>query len=199
MPSLVELRTFSDPPVPPGASPFLTPVRPAPISVVPADPAWSEQFATQEAVIREALGARVLRIDHVGSTSVPGLDAKPVIDIDLTVADPGDEVAYVPALVACGFEHTIREPWWYGHRMLRGEDPAVNLHVFGPDSPETWRHLILRDHLRRDAADRALYAAVKREAAESATARGETMDQYNARKQEALRGIVRRAMQAAGI
>jgi len=175
------------------------PVRTAPISVVPADPVWSERYTALEAVIREALGTRVLRIDHVGSTSVPGLDAKPVIDIDLTVADPDDEDAYVPALVACRFEHTIREPWWYGHRMLRGEDPATNLHVFGPDSPETWRHLILRDHLRRDEADRALYSAVKREAAEAATARGETMDQYNARKQDTLRGILRRAMRAAGI
>jgi GrpB-like predicted nucleotidyltransferase (UPF0157 family) len=81
------------------------------------------------------LGWRVLQLEHVGSTSVPGLAAKPVIGIDLTVADPGREQDYVPALEAARFQLLIREPWWYGHLMLRADQPPCNLHVFGFDSP----------------------------------------------------------------
>jgi GrpB-like predicted nucleotidyltransferase (UPF0157 family) len=77
----------------------------------------------------------VLQLEHVGSTSVPGLAAKPVIDIDLTVADPGRERDYVPALEMIGFRLMIREPWWHGHRMLQADEPPCNLHVFGFDSP----------------------------------------------------------------
>jgi GrpB-like predicted nucleotidyltransferase (UPF0157 family) len=78
----------------------------------------------------------------VGSTSVPALPARPVIDIDLTVADPDCEQDYVPALEAIGFRLAVREPWWYGHRVLRADDPRCNLHVFGFDSPEIVRHRV---------------------------------------------------------
>ena len=81
----------------------------------------------------------MLQLEHVGSTSVPGLAAKPVIDIDLTVADPGREQDYVPALGAIGFRLTIREPWWYDHRMPAADEPRCNLHVVGFDSPEPLR------------------------------------------------------------
>lgn len=164
---------------------------------MPYDEDWSGLFARVATGIRDVLGPRALRVEHVGSTSVPGLAAKPIIDIDLTVADSADERVYIPALTAAGWVHTVREPWWHEHRMLRLIEPRVNLHVFGPGSPETWRHIILRDHLRRDGADRELYAAIKHESARTSSAAGETVDEYNTRKQRVLREIIGRALDAA--
>jgi GrpB-like predicted nucleotidyltransferase (UPF0157 family) len=89
----------------------------------------------------------VLVVEHVGSTAVVGLPAKPVIDIDLTVADSVDEAAYVPALEGVGFRLVIREPWWHEHRCLVHDDPRCNLHVFSPGAPEPVRHRIFRDWL----------------------------------------------------
>ena len=85
--------------------------------------------------IRDALGDRVLELEHVGSTSVAGLAAKPVIDIDLTVADSSDEAAYVGDLEAIGYELRIREPNWHEHRCLMMERPRSNLHVWTPGQP----------------------------------------------------------------
>ena len=95
-----------------------------------------------------ALGDRVLTLEHVGSTSVPDLPAKPVIDIDLTVADSSDEAAYVPALEEAGFALRIREPRWHEHRCLVSFAPAANLHVWSPGSPEAIRHHMFHDWLR---------------------------------------------------
>jgi len=201
MPSRAEIVSFDDSPPPLGASPWVAPGG-APeigIEVTDPDPAWPRQFDGLAGRIRDALGWRVLQLEHVGSTSVPGLAAKPVIDIDLTVADPGREQDYVPALEAIGFRLTIREPWWYGHRMLRTEEPPCNLHVFGFDSPELIRHRILRDWLRGNPADRDRYAATKRQAASDANAGGEHVMQYNARKQQVIREIYHRAFAAAGL
>jgi GrpB-like predicted nucleotidyltransferase (UPF0157 family) len=134
------------------------------------DPAWPDRYKMEEAAIRAALGRGVLRIEHTGSTSVPGLPAKPNIDILLLVADPADEPAYVPALEGIGYVLRAREPDWYEHRILhrRTENGApynVNLHVFAPDTgaPEIDRILAFRDWLRTHPADRDYYAAAKRE------------------------------------
>jgi GrpB-like predicted nucleotidyltransferase (UPF0157 family) len=149
--------------------------------------------------IANALGDGALAIEHVGSTSVPGLAAKPVIDIDLTVADSRAEETYVPALERRGFVLVIREPWWYEHRCLRGEDPACNLHVFSPDCPEAERHRVFRDWLRAHPEDCSRYAAAKASAAEATLAAGgHTMD-YNARKEAVLREIYDRAFRALGL
>jgi GrpB-like predicted nucleotidyltransferase (UPF0157 family) len=169
------------------------------IEITDPDPSWPRQYDRLAGRIRESLGWRVLQLDHVGSTSVPGLAAKPIIDIDLTVADPGREQDYVPALEAIGFRLTVREPWWYGHRVLRAAEPPGNLHVFGFDSPEPIRHRILRDWLRGNPEERDRYAAAKREAASAANAGGEHVMQYNARKQQVIREIYHRAFVAAGL
>ncbi|MFL5944372.1 MAG: GrpB family protein [Gaiellaceae bacterium] len=125
-------------------------------------PRWFEQAAAR---IRDALGDKALEVQHVGSTSVPGLPAKPLIDINLVVADTTDEDAYVPPLEAIGYVLRIREPDWYEHRLLRGYDPPVNLHVFPQGCEEVERMLRFRDHLRTNDADRELYARTKRELA----------------------------------
>jgi GrpB-like predicted nucleotidyltransferase (UPF0157 family) len=200
MPSRAEIVTFDDSEPPCGADPWVPSTAPAVgIEMTDPDPAWPQQYDVIASRIRDALGWRALQLDHVGSTSVPGLPAKPVIDIDLTVADPGDEQHYVPALEATGFRLTIREPWWYGHRVLRSDEPRCNLHVFGFDSPESVRHRIFRDWLRGNPAERDRYAAVKRQAAADANAAGEHVMQYNARKQQVIRDIYHRAFVAAGL
>jgi GrpB-like predicted nucleotidyltransferase (UPF0157 family) len=116
--------------------------------------------------VRAALGDRVLLLEHVGSTSVPGLAAKPRIDMLLAVPDSGDEPAYVPALEAACYVLRIREPDWYQHRVFKGPDTDVNLHVFSAGCPEIERVVLFRDHLRRDEADRLLYERTKRELAD---------------------------------
>jgi GrpB-like predicted nucleotidyltransferase (UPF0157 family) len=199
MPSRAEIVTFGNFP-PPGADPWVAGRGPATdIEMSDPDPAWPQRYEEIAVQIRQALGWRAIALDHVGSTSVPGLAAKPVIDIDLTVADPDREERYMPALEAIGFLLVVREPWWFGHRALRSDRPRCNLHVFGPDSPETFRHRLFREWLRGNPDDRALYAAAKRQAASEANDRGEHVMQYNARKEQVIREIYGRVFLAAGL
>jgi GrpB-like predicted nucleotidyltransferase (UPF0157 family) len=107
------------------------------------------------------LGDNTLRIEHVGSTAVPGLAAKPIIDMLLEVADSADEPAYVPPLQAAGYVLRIREPGWYEHRLLKGPAANINLHVFSHGCAEIDRMLLFRERLRADAGDRELYLRTK--------------------------------------
>lgn len=191
---------FADAQAPPGASPWVGGGPSTdPIAIVDPDPGWPQIYDALERRIRAALGRRVLGIAHVGSTSVPGLPAKPVIDIDLIVADSADEDTYVAPLEAAGFTLRVREPWWYEHRCLVLTDPRCNLHVFSPDTAEVARNQIFRDWLRRHPEDRALYRDAKIEAADAANSAGEHVMQYNARKQDVIREIHGRAFRAAGL
>lgn len=126
---------------------------------------WPAMYASEAAIICEALGEKALLVEHIGSTSVPGLIAKPCIDILLAVADSAHEDAYVPALDAAGFVLRLRHPDWNEHRAFKSERINVNLHVWSVDSPEIARHLGFRDWLRTHPEDRDLYAAAKREIA----------------------------------
>src|SRR5260370_9961577 len=99
----------------------------APITLVEYDLVWPENFAHEAKRIKTALGERAIKVEHVGSTSVPGLVAKPIIDILLVVADSADEPSYVPALEAPGYVLRIREPDWHQHRLLKGPDTNLNL------------------------------------------------------------------------
>ena len=129
------------------------------------DPIWPQLYAREAARIRSALGERVVRLEHAGSTSVPGLAAKPIIDIVLEVPDTAEEAAYLPAMEAAGYVLRLREPGWFQHRLLKGPDTDINLHVFSAGCPETDRMLGFRDRLRRHADERKLYMRVKRELA----------------------------------
>lgn len=192
--------TFDDASPPPRESPLVAGQKVATdLEIVAADPSWPATYAALGQEIAEALGDLALWVEHVGSTSVPELAAKPVIDIDLTVADSGEESAYVPALEKRGFVLVVREPWWYEHRCLRRINPACNLHVFSPECAETERHRIFRDWLRSHPEDRLLYAAAKSSAAErTRSIGGHTMD-YNARKETVVRDIYDRAFRALGL
>lgn len=178
---------------------------PAPIEIVDHDPAWADYFSEAAHRIRRALSpiGTFVGLEHVGSTSVPGLRAKPIIDMALVVTDPRDEAEYVPVLNSIGFGLTVREPAWYEHRMLKRLDPDpgqldCHLHVFGPRCAEVARMRLFRDHLRRHGDDRERYQAVKSAAAEQSNALGETGMDYNARKQAVVREIYRRIFEAEG-
>jgi GrpB-like predicted nucleotidyltransferase (UPF0157 family) len=106
------------------------------IRLVEHDAAWAELFEREASRIQATLGPAALAVDHVGSTSVPGLAAKPIIDIVLTVIDASDEAAYVPALETAGYVLRAREPEWFEHRLLNGPDTATNVHVFGAGCTE---------------------------------------------------------------
>ena len=188
---------------PPGKDPFLPghALTPYTIRIEDYDDEWPRRFAEAEGLIRGALGDRVCELHHVGSTAVPGLPAKPFVDVDLVVTDPADEASYVPDLEAAGFSHRIREPWWHEHRLLQYDEPRTHLHVFGPDCPEVVRHLMFQQWLRNHPDDLAAYAGAKRAAAAEMNARpgGGTGMDYNRHKEPVVRDIYDRMFRAQGL
>jgi GrpB-like predicted nucleotidyltransferase (UPF0157 family) len=165
-------------------------VHDGPIHLADYDETWPELFAREAERIRAVLGGVEIQVEHVGSTSVPGLAAKPIIDIALTVPDSSDEPAYVPAMEAAGYVLRIREPDWYEHRLFKGPDTDVNVHVFSAGCPETARMLRFRDHLRADRGDRELYERTKRELA---ARRWKYVQQYANAKADVVAEIMGRA------
>ena len=137
----------------------------APIQLDEYNPEWPRLFEREAQRIRAVLGERALRIEHAGSTSVPGLAAKPIIDILLVVADSADEASYVPALEAAGYVLRMREPQWHQHRVFKGPDTNINLHVHTQGCVEIDRMLGFRDWVRAHPEDRELYEGAKRELA----------------------------------
>ncbi len=163
-----------------------------PVRLESYDAEWPRLYEREAARIRSVLGDQVLLLEHVGSTSVPGLAAKPVIDILLVVADPAGEAAYIPNLELTGYRLVARHPGWYQHRMLAGPDTDINLHVLPPGSAETERTLRFRDRLRASEADRELYERTKRQLA----ARQWThLRQYTDAKAEVIETILARCPQ----
>lgn len=182
------LSTMSELPQPEYLQP---PVRAdGPIRLADPDPEWAMQYAREEKRIRAALGPRAAQVEHVGSTSVPGLAAKPVIDIVLTVIDSADEAEYLPDVEAAGYVLQFREPDWYAHRFLRDRDPDVQLHVFTVGSPEVERMLLFRDRLRTRSEDRELYERTKRELA---ARRWDYIQDYADAKSAVIEEIISRA------
>ena len=160
------------------------------IEIQDYDPEWPELYAREEARLRAILGDRIVRLEHAGSTSVPGLPAKPIIDIVLEVPDSSDEPAYAADLETAGYPLSIREPEWFEHRVFKGPDTNVNLHVFSAGCEETDRMLLFRDWLRENASDRERYAAAKHElAAQDWT----YVQQYADAKTAVVREIMARA------
>jgi GrpB-like predicted nucleotidyltransferase (UPF0157 family) len=161
----------------------------AAIMLAQHDPEWSMQYAGEERKIRVALGSAAVVVEHVGSTAIPGIPAKPTIDILLAVWNSTDELAYVPALEAQGYRLHIREPGWHQHRLLKGDRPPVNLHVFTVGSSEIVRMIAFRDRCRLHPQERALYKRTKLELASRvwrhvqhyANAKGEVIEEIIAR------------------
>lgn len=173
---------------------------PVPIAILPYNSFWPAHFEQIKSIIATALAhLPAICISHVGSTSVSGLPAKAIIDIDLTVPNPTAEEDYVPALERAGFQFLLREPEWNQHRFFVMSEPHhCNLHVFHPGAAELVRHQVMREWLKSCEADRELYARVKMEAANISAGLGETQMEYNARKQQVVREILERAFRAKG-
>lgn len=138
----------------------------ATITLLEYDPLWPKLFDQEASRIRSVLGNQALQIEHIGSTSVPGLCAKPIIDILLVIPDSADETTYVPDLEEAGYTLHVREPNWFEHRMFKGPDTDINLHVFSKGASEVDRMLRFRDWLRSNNFDRDNYARVKRNLAQ---------------------------------
>lgn len=160
------------------------------IVIADYDPRWPAQFQKHASLIAQALGSQALAIEHIGSTSVPGLAAKPIIDLDVVVADSCDEAAYLPALLAAGYVLRVREPKWHEHRMLRTPELDVHVHVFSRGCDEVSRHLAFRDHLRDHAEDRQRYEELKHRLAREDWS---DMNAYSHAKSEIVDEILARA------
>jgi len=160
------------------------------IEIVEHDPGWAERFARERDRIVGALGERALEVHHIGSTAVPGLAAKAIIDIILVVASSADEPAYLPDLEGAGYELRVREPDWDEHRMVRTPARDVHVHVFSAGSSEIARHLAFRDWLREHDDDRALYEQTKRRLA---TRDWPTTQDYADAKNDVIAEITSRA------
>ena len=158
-----------------------------PILIADPDPAWADRFQAEREKIVEALGRTAERVDHVGSTAVPRLPAKPIVDIQVSVPDVDDEDSYRPDLEQAAYELRVRES---GHRMFRTGDRDLHVHICGSGSQWERRHLLFRDWLRASTADRELYAETKRDLAQRDWP---TMDHYADAKTDVIADIMSRA------
>jgi len=152
---------------------------------------WPRQFAKHAKTISLALGDVALLIEHIGSTSVPGLAAKPIIDILVVVQDSTDESVYVPRLEAAGYVLRVREPDWHEHRMFRTPENDVHVHVYSTGCPEIQRNLAFRDRLRTNDDDRCRYEQTKRELATQDWA---DVNDYAAAKTQTIEEILAAAL-----
>ena len=166
------------------------------IYLAPHDPVWASRFMVLANRVRDGLAEKVLLLEHVGSTSVPGLSAKPVIDIVLAVADSADEPSYVPALEGQGFVLRVREPDWFKHRLFRCPNIDGNLHVFTFGCEEIHRMLVFRDWLRTHEDERRRYENTKRELASRTW---KHVQNYADAKSEVVREILGRAGKELGL
>lgn len=154
------------------------------IVIVDYDPRWPARFELERGRILGALGAAALRIEHIGSTAVPGLAAKPIVDVLVTVASLADDAELVPALEMAGYELRVREP---AHRMFRTPERDVHVHVSADADPEVERYLAFREVLRCSPDDRAEYERLKRDLA---TREWNDMNEYADAKGELIRALL---------
>lgn len=129
------------------------------LELVSYDERWPAMFRDNRDRIRSALAGMVIAVEHIGSTSVPGLAAKPIIDLVVTMPDITAEEDYLDPLMAAGYELRVREP---GHRMVRTPARDVHVHILQHGNSDVDEYRLFRDHLRADANDRALYERTKR-------------------------------------
>jgi GrpB-like predicted nucleotidyltransferase (UPF0157 family) len=156
------------------------------------DREWPARYLEHRNRIGEALGPADVDIEHIGSTSVPGLAAKPIIDIVVAVEDITAEEDYLDSLLASGYELRVREP---GHRLVRTPSRDVHVHIYERGAPAIDEYLLLRDHLRSDADDRTLYEQTKRQLM---SRQWSDMNDYADAKTDVIAAIKERARAARG-
>jgi len=135
------------------------------IQIVDYNEHWPIKFEAHSKTIRDSLGDVAINIEHIGSTAVPGLAAKPIIDMLLIVKDSSDEHKYLKELQMAGYQLRVREPDFHEHRMFRTLEKDVHIHVLSAGSSEIDRYLVFRNRLRINAIDRKEYEATKRKLA----------------------------------
>ena len=161
------------------------------IRIVEYDSGWPVKFEVHREVIQEALGAAALRVEHIGSTSVPGLGAKPIIDVLVVVPDSSQEATYLPQLESAGYVLRVREPDWHEHRMFRTPEKDAHIHVYSEGCGEIERYLMFRDRLRTNQDDRDQYEQTKRELA---SREWPDMNAYADAKSEVVEAIIAAAL-----
>ena len=161
------------------------------LAICEYDPSWPDKFQTHATIIAEALGETALTIEHIGSTSVPELAAKPIIDVLVVVPDSANEAAYLPQLETAGYLLRVREPDWHEHRMFRTPEHDVHVHIYSAGCPEIQRNLIFRDRLRENIDDRRRYEQTKRELA---TQDWVDMNEYASAKTQVIENIIGAAL-----
>jgi GrpB-like predicted nucleotidyltransferase (UPF0157 family) len=158
------------------------------LEVVRYNSEWPDTFAEHQQRLQRALHAVAVDIEHIGSTSVTGLAAKPIIDIMVAVDDITAEEDYLDAVLAAGYLLRVREP---GHRLVRTPNRDVHIHIYEKGDQAITNYLLFRDRLRLDSDDRALYARTK----EALIRQGfEDMNAYSDAKTEVVAAIMARAL-----
>ena len=175
-----------------GSPPKLKGVEKRDIKIVDYDSKWPALFEKHAKIIADALGSAARRIEHMGSTSVPGLAAKPIIDVIVVVKDSADESVYLRRLEAAGYVLRVREPDWHEHRMVRTPVLDVHVHVFSVGCTETTRQLAFRNRLRRNEGDRLRYQSLKQELAKGSWL---DMNAYARAKTAVVEEITARALE----
>jgi GrpB-like predicted nucleotidyltransferase (UPF0157 family) len=164
------------------------------IEIMDYEPLWRDKFQAHANAIDKALGEAALRVEHIGSTAVPRLAAKPIVDILVVVGDSAREELYLPQIEAAGYELRVREPGFHEHRMFRTTTRDVHVHFYSPDSPEIGRNLIFRDRLRNNNEARRTYEDVKRKLATQSWA---DMNAYADAKSEVIERIIADARESS--
>jgi GrpB-like predicted nucleotidyltransferase (UPF0157 family) len=158
------------------------------LEVVAYNSEWPDIFAEHQKRLEHALGSVDAQIEHIGSTSVPGLAAKPIIDLVVAVDDITAEEDYHDAVLAAGYLLRVREP---GHRLVRTPNRDVHVHIYEKGDQAITNYLLFRDRLRLDSDDRALYARTK----EALISQGfKDMNAYSDAKTEVVAAIMARAL-----
>jgi len=166
---------------------------PRPITIVPYDPSWPVFYEEEKSRILQAIGEFVVDIDHIGSTAVPGLSAKPIIDIMAGLRGPSDAEVCLPLLGELGYDDVTPEPeeddWYYC--LGRGiHSIGYHLHLVKAGSQFQERHILFRDYLRTSQEDARRYQALKERLAFEYR---DMREEYTNAKTEFIESIIEKA------
>ncbi|MGE6783497.1 GrpB family protein [Ensifer adhaerens] len=160
------------------------------VEIVAYDPGWPQRYRESEGELRRILGALAIAVDHIGSTAVPGMAAKAIIDIDVTLKSLADVAAASALLVEAGYQARGNryddDVWAF---LLQDVEPKLRVYLCPPDNETHRRRLVFRDHLRSREDSASAYAALKARLADAHRYDG---DRYTVEKSSFINAIVDR-------